>query len=98
MSKESRTQIAGGGGPRQERELSQIGGQLDIEHCKEVMSLMNHTNDREIFLQKMEETFEYRQCLIHNPNESLTILSAFSRLLDTKGLVIIGILFDNHNS
>ncbi|GAA6231472.1 uncharacterized protein LOC115361442 [Lates japonicus] len=79
--------MAGGGGPRQEMELPQIGGQLDEEHCKEVISLMNHTSDREIILQKMKETFEYRQCLIHNPDESHNIFSVFPRLLDTKGLI-----------
>lgn len=76
----------GGGGPRQERELPQIGGQLDEERCKEVISLMNHTSDREIILQ-MKEIFEYRQHLIHNPDESHNILSVFPRLLDIKGLI-----------
>eukprot|EP00064_Thunnus_orientalis_P006351 superscaffoldBa00000657_g6368 len=49
---------------------------------------MNHTSDREIILQKMKETFEYRQRLINNPNESHTVLSVFPRLLDTKGLIL----------
>lgn len=80
---------AGCGGPRKERELPQTGGQLDEERCKEIISLMNHTSDREIILQKMKETFEYRQRLIHNPDESHNILSVFPRLLDTKGLVSI---------
>ncbi|XP_071326663.1 uncharacterized protein [Trachinotus anak] len=35
----------------------------------------------------MKETFEYRQRLIHNPDESHTVLSVFPRLLDTKGLI-----------
>ncbi|XP_073323624.1 uncharacterized protein [Pagrus major] len=48
---------------------------------------MNHTSDREIILQKMKETFEYRQRLIHNSEESHTVLSVFPRLLDTKGLI-----------
>lgn len=79
-------------------ELPQIGGQLDEERCKEVISLMNHTSDTEIIQQKMKETFEYRQHLIHNPDESHTVLTVFPRLLDTKGLVSIGFLFCNHNS
>ncbi|XP_078145189.1 uncharacterized protein LOC139914508 [Centroberyx gerrardi] len=87
VSKEPKTQTAGGGGPGQERELPQIGGQLDEERCKEVISLMNHISDREIILQKME-TFEYRQHLIHNPDESHTVLTVFPRLLDTKGLIL----------
>lgn len=72
--------------------MPQIGGQLDDKRCKEVISLMNHTSDGKIILQKMKETFEYRQRLIHNPDESHTILSVFPRLLDTKGLVIIVIV------
>lgn len=82
-------QTAGGGCPGQKRELPQIGGQLDEERCKEIISLMSHITDREIILQKMKETFEYRQHLIHNLDESDNILSVFPRLLDTKGLVSI---------
>ncbi|XP_033492089.2 uncharacterized protein LOC117263066 [Epinephelus lanceolatus] len=68
--KEPKMQTAGVSGPGQKRELPQIGGQLDEEHCKEIISLMSHITDREIILQKMKETFEYRQHLIHNPDES----------------------------
>ncbi|XP_023283552.1 uncharacterized protein LOC111670859 isoform X3 [Seriola lalandi dorsalis] len=85
--KETKMQTAGGGGPGQKRELLQIGGQLDEERCKEIISLMSHITDREIILQKMKDTFEYRQHLIHNPDESDNILSVFPRLLDTKGLI-----------
>ncbi|KAK0152197.1 hypothetical protein N1851_006429 [Merluccius polli] len=87
VSNEPKMQTARGGGPRQEREVPQIGGQLDDERCKEVISLMNHISDGKIILQKMKETFEYRQHLIHNPDESHTVLSVFPRLLDTKGLI-----------
>ncbi|MED6286268.1 hypothetical protein CHARACLAT_004193 [Characodon lateralis] len=79
-------QTARGGGPRLEREVPQIGGQLDDERCKEVISFMNHLSDGKIIMLKMKETFEYRQRLIHNPAESHTVLSGFPRLLDTKGL------------
>ncbi|KAJ8009753.1 hypothetical protein DPEC_G00094800 [Dallia pectoralis] len=60
---------------------------MNEEHCKEAISLMNHTSDREIILQKMKMTFEYRQRLIHNPDKSHNVLSVFPRLLDTKGLI-----------
>ncbi len=80
------------GGSTQERELPQTVDQLDEEYCKESISLMNHTNDREVVMQKME-TFNYRQRLIHNSDESHTILTVFPRLLDTKGLVSNGIFF-----
>ncbi|KAF5888161.1 uncharacterized protein DAT39_022002, partial [Clarias magur] len=86
VSKNSKTHTAQGGGPRRERELPQCGGQLYEERYKEVISFMNHTSDREIILEKMKETFEYRQHLIHNPDESHTVFSVFPRLLDTKGL------------
>ncbi|KAK3521201.1 hypothetical protein QTP70_000770 [Hemibagrus guttatus] len=87
VAKNSKTHIAQGSGTGRERELPQCGGQLHIELCKEVISLMNHTSDREIILEKME-TFEYRQHLIHNPDELHTVFSVFPRLLDTKELVI----------
>ncbi len=58
-------QNAGGVGPTQ-RELPQMVDQLDEEYCKESISLMNHTTNREIVMQKMKETFNYRQRLIHN--------------------------------
>ncbi|KAK0148560.1 putative nuclease HARBI1 [Merluccius polli] len=74
VSNEPKMQTARGGGPRQEREVPQIGGQLDDERCKEVISLMNHISDGKIILLKMKETFEYRQRLIHNPDESHTVL------------------------
>ncbi len=54
---------------------------------------MNHTTDREIVMQKIKETFNYRQRLNHNSDESHTILTVFPRLLDTKGLVSNGIFF-----
>ena len=40
---------------------------------------MNHTSDREIILQKMKETFEYSQRLIHNPDESYNVLSVLAK-------------------
>ncbi len=86
-------QTTGAGGPTQERELLQTVDKLDEEYCKESISLMNHTTDREVVMQKMKETFNYRQRLIHNSDESHTILTVFPRLLDTKGLVSNGIFF-----
>lgn len=62
------------GGPTQERELLQTVDKLDEEYCKESISLMNHTTDQEIVMQKIKETFNYRQRLIHNSDESHTIL------------------------
>lgn len=91
---------------REQKEVVQVRGESCLKlvvswmKCvaKRSYPLMNHTSDREIILQKMKETFEYRQRFIHNPDESHNVLSVFPRLLDTKGLVIIGFLFCNHNS
>ncbi|XP_041960048.1 uncharacterized protein LOC121718821 isoform X11 [Alosa sapidissima] len=74
------------GGPTVARNISQ--DQLQDEACEEAISLMTHTNDRETIFQKMQETFQYRQRLIHNPATSAKVLSVFPRLLDTKGLVL----------
>ncbi|XP_052464946.1 uncharacterized protein LOC128021672 [Carassius gibelio] len=49
---------------------------------------MNHTSEREVIMQKMKATFEYRQRLVHDPEGSTTILSVFPRFLDTKGLIL----------
>ncbi|XP_030581778.1 uncharacterized protein LOC115777891 [Archocentrus centrarchus] len=88
VNKEPKIQTPGGGGPRQERELPQANSHLDQKCCKAAVSLMNHTNDHEIILQKMKETFEYRRHLVQDPNESHNILSVFPRFLDTKGLIL----------
>lgn len=96
--REFKIQNAGAGGPTQERELPSAADQLDEERCKELISLMNHTTDRETVLQKMKETFCYRQRLIYNPDESHNILTVFPRLLDTKGLVSDEMISVNYNS
>lgn len=80
-----------GGGPTCVRNISP-DNQLQDEPCKEAISLMTHTNDRETIFQKMRETFQYRQKLIHNPETSATVLSVFPRLLDTNGLVSLLLL------
>lgn len=83
------------GGPMLTREirLRHCDDQPDDQRCQEIISLMNHTNDREIIMMKMRETLEYRQRLVHDPDRSSTVLSVFPRLLDTKGLVIYFVNF-----
>ncbi|KAK0136752.1 hypothetical protein N1851_027064 [Merluccius polli] len=76
-----------GGGPTLVRDNSQED-QLQDEQCKEAISLMTHTNERDTIFQKMQETFHFRQGLIHNPETSASVLSMFPRLLDTKGLIL----------
>ena len=75
-----------GGGPTLVMDNSKED-QLQDEQCKEAISLMTHTNERDTIFQKMQETFHFRQGLIHNPETSASVLSMFPRLLDTKGLV-----------
>ncbi|KAL4008910.1 hypothetical protein ACER0C_002762 [Sarotherodon galilaeus] len=74
------------GGPNLQRTVNVIH-QLDGDACKEVMSLLNHTTDNSVILQKMKETFQHRQRLVSDPGRSVGILSTFPRFLDPKGPV-----------
>lgn len=76
------------GGPLLDRQLCYQEHQLDNDQSVEAISLMNHTSEREVIMQKMKATFEYRQHLVHDPEGSTTILSVFPRFLDTKGLIL----------
>ncbi|KAJ8349715.1 hypothetical protein SKAU_G00248450 [Synaphobranchus kaupii] len=76
------------GGPMLRREPRHRDDQPDEQRCQEIISLMNHTNDREVIMKKMRDTLEYRERLIHDPDRSSTVLSVFPRLLDTKGLIL----------
>ncbi|XP_051566984.1 uncharacterized protein LOC127448461 isoform X2 [Myxocyprinus asiaticus] len=87
LSSSSSAEVVTGDGPTLIRSINKEH-QLQDEQCKEAISLMTHTNDRETIFQKMRETFEYRQRLVHNPGRSATVLSVFPRLLDTKGLIL----------
>ncbi|XP_035801978.2 uncharacterized protein LOC111565451 [Amphiprion ocellaris] len=89
----------GGGGPNFQRSIV-VEKQLDGDACQEAISLLNHTTDSSLILQKMRETFQYRQNLINDPDKSLDILSIFPRFLDTKGLVNqdFTLLFDDEVS
>ncbi|XP_054870864.1 uncharacterized protein LOC111574890 isoform X2 [Amphiprion ocellaris] len=86
-------------GPNFQRSIV-VEEQLDGDACQEAISLLNHTTDTSLILQKMRETFQYRQNLINDPDKSLDILSIFPRFLDTKGLVNqdFTLLFDDEVS
>ncbi|KAK1905350.1 UPF0597 protein [Dissostichus eleginoides] len=86
-SKHSR--IEENGGPMLRREIGHCDDHPDEQRFQELISVMNHTNDREVIMKKMRDTLEYRQRLVHDPDRSSTVLSVFPRLLDTKGLVIL---------
>ncbi|XP_061752442.1 uncharacterized protein LOC133550479 [Nerophis ophidion] len=74
------------GGPKFQR-IVNVDNQLDGDACQEAVSLLNHTTDNSVILQKMRETFQHRQKLVNDPGTSADILSFFPRFLDTKGLV-----------
>ncbi|XP_061752540.1 uncharacterized protein LOC133550630 [Nerophis ophidion] len=74
------------GGPKFQR-IVNVDSQLDGDACQEAVSLLNHTTDNSVILQKMRETFQHRQKLVNDPGTSADILSIFPRFLDTKGLV-----------
>lgn len=86
-SSSSSAAVVTGDGPTLVRSINEEH-QLTDGPYKEAISLMTHTNDRETIFQKMRETFEYRQRLVHNPESSATVLSVFPRLFDTKGLIL----------
>lgn len=77
-SSSSNATVVTGGGPTLVRSINEEH-QLTDGPCKD--------DDRETIFQKMQETFECRQRLIHNLESSAAVLSVFPRLLDTKGLV-----------
>ncbi|XP_042607120.1 uncharacterized protein LOC122142001 [Cyprinus carpio] len=76
------------GGPLLDRQLCYQEHQLDNDQSVEAISLMNHTSEREVIMQKMKATFEYRQRLVHDPEGYTTIPSVFPCFLDTKGLIL----------
>lgn len=74
------------GGPNLQRAVS-VERQLDGDACQEAMSLLSRTEDNSVIFQKMRETFQHRQKLVHDSGRGVDVLSTFSRFLDTKGLV-----------
>nr|XP_020470893.1 uncharacterized protein LOC109968746 isoform X2 [Monopterus albus] len=87
------------GGPECQR-ATNLEGQLDGDAYQEAISLLNHTTDKSLILQKMRETFKHRQRLVKDADRSTDILSIFPRFLDTKGLVDqdFTLLFDAETS
>ncbi|KAK7938990.1 hypothetical protein WMY93_002316 [Mugilogobius chulae] len=61
--------------------------QLDGEECQEAISVITHSTDDSLIKAKMKETFQYRQKLVHDQNESSSIFEIFPRFLDTPGLI-----------
>ncbi|XP_076132377.1 uncharacterized protein LOC143114584 [Alosa pseudoharengus] len=76
------------GGPTSSRTVCSIDDQQTGDECMEAMSLLHHTTDRDLVFQKMKETFQYRQQMLHDPQQSADILQTFPRFLDMKGLIL----------
>ncbi|KAK7903970.1 hypothetical protein WMY93_016577 [Mugilogobius chulae] len=87
------------GGPTSPRAVKAVQ-QLDGDACQEALSLLNHTTDRVLILQKMRETFQFRQKIVNDPDKSGDVLTIFPRFLDTTGLVNqdFQIMFDEETS
>ncbi|XP_034059808.1 uncharacterized protein LOC117538313 [Gymnodraco acuticeps] len=76
------------GGPTSSISFGSIDDLQTGDYCMEAMSLLHHTTDHDLVLQKMRETFHYRQQMIHDLQQSANILQMFPRFLDTKGLIL----------
>ncbi|KAK0151869.1 hypothetical protein N1851_006763 [Merluccius polli] len=68
------------GGPTAERRASNISDDLSEEECKDAISFMRHCSDETTIKQKMQATFQYRRCLIEDPNKCGDIEQEFTRL------------------
>ncbi|XP_028668074.1 uncharacterized protein LOC114659647 [Erpetoichthys calabaricus] len=76
------------GGPAMSRDTIYLEDQLQGDQCREAISLMNHSNNSQLVLLKMRQTFQYRQCFVHDQEKSTILLKVFPRFLDIKGLVL----------
>ncbi|KAK1162685.1 hypothetical protein AOXY_G17590 [Acipenser oxyrinchus oxyrinchus] len=81
------------GEPANESDVSHLDNQLPKGSSMEAIALMNHSRDRKLIIEKMKETFEYIQRLVHDAEKSSSMLAVFPQLLDTKGLVDFAMLF-----
>ncbi|KAK0145641.1 hypothetical protein N1851_015422 [Merluccius polli] len=75
------------GGPKAARDSPSTIEQLTGEKCEEAMSMMNHSSDEALVMDKMKATFEHRQILVRNPDKSVDVLDTFPRFLDIPGLI-----------
>ncbi|XP_077439108.1 uncharacterized protein LOC144062000 [Vanacampus margaritifer] len=80
--------------PSAKRELVLIDEQLNGDECSEAISLLKHSTDVSVIKEKTRATFQYRQTLVHDQQDSsTTVLDVFPRLLDIPGLVTADALF-----
>lgn len=74
------------GGPSLKRTVA-VEQQPDGDTVREAISLLLHSSDDAVVRSKMEETFQHRQDLVHNPEMTTEVLKTYPRFLDVKGLV-----------
>ena len=74
-------------GPKSRRDLRLTDKQLFGKECREAISLLKHTTDATIVQEKMRATFQYRQTLVQDQENSFTVLDVFPRFLGSPGLV-----------
>lgn len=74
-------------GPKSKRDFLLADKQLFGEECREAISLLKHSTDVSVVKDKMMATFQYRQTLVQDQQNSATVLDVFPRFLDIPGLV-----------
>ncbi|XP_041922680.1 uncharacterized protein LOC121718890 isoform X2 [Alosa sapidissima] len=75
------------GGPKAARDSVSTIQQLTDRDCEEAISMMNHSSDEALVMEKMKATFEHRQKLVRDPDKSVDVLDTFPRFLDIPGLI-----------
>ncbi|KAM4597229.1 uncharacterized protein V3H82_023060 [Fundulus diaphanus] len=73
-------------GPKTLRQ-TETSDQLFGDDCTEAISIMKHSSNPEVIKEKMKATFQHRQKLLHDLEQSSFILDHFPRFLDTPGLI-----------
>ncbi|CAM4652279.1 unnamed protein product [Leuciscus chuanchicus] len=74
-------------GPKSKRDFLLADKQLFGEECREAISLLKHSTDVSVVKNKMMATFQYRQTLVQDQQNSATVLDVFPRFLDVPGLI-----------
>ncbi|XP_045894758.1 uncharacterized protein LOC123962629 isoform X2 [Micropterus dolomieu] len=74
-------------GPKSKRDFLLADKQLFGEECREAISLLKHSTDVSVVKDKMMATFQYRQTLVQEQQNSATVLDVFPWFLDIPGLI-----------
>ncbi|XP_076837365.1 uncharacterized protein LOC143482744 [Brachyhypopomus gauderio] len=68
--------------PKSRREALLHVEQLFGDEYREALSTMRHSTDESVVKEKMRETFQHRQKLVHDTDASVSVLDEFPRFLD----------------